>query len=252
MKYEDLPPNIQELIGSKSDGEIAYRRPPNESPQPFVRLEQICSIGLLTHYALVQPTDAWLYSGGLPKIGYGQGFSALEERLILADITNAEEEPRSIHEYPLDPTLDFYEHSGPDFYAVTNRVFDLLREIGCIGLGMWCDVFHSTVSGIESTQWKFVDFPKAPIVDYSRSAADWKIHSIGNSKTATAEPASTRIFWPRLTGLPGEVSVRSDGEISLIVRDAISPHYLFIERKTLQILRENNVRGPNYSHLGTT
>jgi hypothetical protein len=241
MKFEELPEAVKALVIGKTQSSIYFRPPKDFTPQRYVPLTQIERIGLLTRWRLVEPPKDWPYAPGLNIFAYGMGFAAWEGRVVLEDISDAKRNDKT--EFPQDVMLDFYQHDGSDYYIASQRVFTLLEKLGAIHPDMSRHAYHAPPSGIEQTPWIVVDFPKAPVVDYSRTATEWRIVDLSPAALVR------QIYVPNpLTG-PGEL-VLHEGDFGPIVRDKDNRDLILVKRDVLEILRSNGVRGPDYMALG--
>jgi hypothetical protein len=56
MRFEELPPHIQELVGDRTEGEVVFRPPPGDEREfEFVRLKQVEFNGLLSACSMLEP-----------------------------------------------------------------------------------------------------------------------------------------------------------------------------------------------------
>ncbi len=240
MLFDDLPPGVQELVRDYVAGEVHYRPPLVMDWQPYWRFQQVPFRGLLTAAEVIQPESH------LSTIGFGKGFAALQDKFVVRDATQPSRRTRG--SYPLDRDLEFHDLNGPGSFVVSKRVRDILAQEGCIADHMSRDVYQQPGDHIEATDWALVDFPCAPIVDYERSQANWRIYTFTHVDAKPGDPPETIYIPDLLTGYV-QIAVQRDSQLGEIVRDVQSPQYVFLSRRIRMLLRGAGVKGPDYDWI---
>lgn len=249
MRFEELPANIQMFLDGKPEGYYRFPGIPNDNEAKYLPLNLDEAWGPLSSTLIVSP-DLQSLSDTLgipPPIGFGRGFERIKDPITLE--SEALTTSRLVAEGNdwRDPRVEF--HSFQDLtFVCTDRMFRILSDNGALHSNMWRNLYQETPTGIVLIPWKIVDFPRTPIIDFTKSEALWNVSAQYHPGTNIVNGLNYTVEFN--THQPAHWT-QSEGSLPPIGRDTLC-NQMFITRRMLHLLQDEAVIGPDYGFLDKT
>jgi len=246
MRYAELPPRMRETLRDVQPQPVSFEYRPLPESRASSRNDYVVLSGSLPHGLLnaKRPKRSSRYNGKVySEISGGKGFSSLNEEIVYKSFsTDLSPDPN----YPVsrDPTFYFSRHF--QCWAANERVYGILTELGVMVPSYTKPVYELTSKGKKLPLATLVDFPAADVIDYDRSAANWRIIKPLEGQANIWE----NYFYIPVPAPRAVQTVLRDGNFGApIVRERHALNHIFVDRAVLERLQAAGIQGPDYSVL---